>query len=246
MYNKRCVVEYDGTGFAGWQVQSTGRTVQQVIEEKLTEMYKAPVKIIGSGRTDSGVHAEGQVFSFITDKYLDRKALVYGLNSLLPDDVVIKDAEDAPLEFHAQQSALSKTYRYRILSREYGSALERNRLWWIKKPLDHVLFGELLSVFEGEHDFAAFCVRQSLKENTVRRINSLQMEHSDGFFSLEINGSGFLHMMVRNIVGTCVDFTLWGCTPGDIRDVFASRNRDRAGITAPAHGLTLVKVFYGD
>jgi tRNA pseudouridine38-40 synthase len=244
MYNKKCVTEYDGTDFCGWQIQKNGRTVQEELENALGTMYKQEIKIIGSGRTDSGVHALNQVFSYRCEKHLDNRAVQLGLNSMLPDDVVIKSVEDADLEFHAQKSAVSKTYRYLLLCRPYRSALDARRTWWLKREPDKKLLTELFAAFEGEHDFASFCAAEGMKENTVRTVYSTKVYYEGEYTVLEINGSGFLHMMVRIIIGTLVSSTFRKKTPDYIRELIDKKDRNQAGMTAPACGLYLKEVFY--
>lgn len=244
MFNKKCVVEYDGTYFVGWQVQNNGRTVQEEIEKGLSRIYKHKIRIIGSGRTDTGVHALNQVFCFRSEKYLDSNALFKGLNSVLPDDMVIKSVEDVPLEFHAQRSALHKTYLYKILNREYPSALDRKRYWWVRYPLDVERLQLLTVPFVGELDFSAMCVKRSLKENNIRKLNFIRVERVGDVVQFEVDADGFLHNMVRNIVGTIKDFYFNNRTAEDIVDVLNSKDRDLGGVTAPPHGLYLKDVYY--
>lgn len=243
-FNKKITIEYVGTNFAGWQVQSNGRTVQEEIQSALTRMYKTKVTIIGSGRTDSGVHALGQTASFKTERYIEPENVTMGLNSLLPDDVCILKTEDVPGDFHAQMSAVSKTYLYKIYASRIRSAMLAGFTWWVKSELDFELIGRYLKIFEGEHDFSACCVLTSLRENNVRTINSTKCYMDGNVICAEINGSGFLHNMVRIIVGTVVDAIKKEQDEEFIRAVLASKDRNEAGPTAHAAGLYLKEVFY--
>ncbi|MCA1932290.1 MAG: tRNA pseudouridine(38-40) synthase TruA [Calditerrivibrio sp.] len=244
IYNKKCTVEYDGTDFHGWQNQKNLTTVQSEIENALLKIYKKKVNIIGSGRTDAGVHAIGQVFNFRSEKDIPSISLKLGLNSLLPRSIVIKDVEDVEAGFHAQLSAKSKTYIYKILNSDTPSALLRNRVWWIRNKIDIDLFKKIFKRFEGEKDFSAMCTMRSLKENSVRIVNFIDINLDGDIIEIQINANGFLHNMVRNIVGTSF-FILRKELPVNIVDeILESKDRKRGGPTAPPHGLYLKEVFY--
>jgi tRNA pseudouridine38-40 synthase len=244
LFNKKCIVEYDGTNFFGWQIQKNLRTVQSEIEYALKRIYKTDIRIHGSGRTDTGVHALNQVFHFKSLKYLENDSIYKGLNSLLPDDIVIKKVFDVPENFHAQKSAISKTYVYKILNRKYPSALMRNRYWWIRWHIDVNKFDNLLQCFVGEHDFSCMCVKKSLKHNNVRIINYIKTNKLEDIISVEINANGFLHNMVRNIIGTAKYFYFNKKGKEDIDKLFSAKNVEKAGPTAPPHGLYLKEVIY--
>ncbi|GAB1535793.1 tRNA pseudouridine(38-40) synthase TruA [Geovibrio sp. ADMFC3] len=244
MYNRKCIVEYDGTDFCGWQAQKEVRTVQSEIEKALATMYKTNLFAIGSGRTDAGVHALNQVFNFRTENYIPPEGFVMGINTILPKDIAVKSAEDVEPEFHSQKSAVSKTYMYRLLTRWTPSALDRNRAWWLKKKPDIELMAELLKAVEGEHDFACFCAAEGMKENTVRTIYHTKVYTDGDYIHFEINGSGFLHMMIRIITGTVVRGAFRKQTPADIHEIIKGKDRRKAGMTAPACGLYLKEVFY--
>lgn len=247
LYNKKLTMQYIGTEFAGWQVQTNGRTVQEEIQNALTRMYKRKITIIGSGRTDAGVHALGQTASYRTDKYLSPESVHKGLNSMLPPyDISISDVADMPEDFHAQRSAKSKSYQYRIFASKIRSAMYANRTWWVKDELDYKDIGHFLKVFEGEHDFSSFCVQTSLKENNVRRVNSTKcfMDGGDVIY-IEINGNGFLHNMVRIMVGTVVNAIRKGYDMDYMINALQSKDRNQAGPpTANAMGLYLKEVFF--
>lgn len=244
LYNKKLLIEYVGTDFAGWQVQPNGRTVQEEIHKALTRMYKKKITVIGSGRTDSGVHALGQTANFRTDKYLESEAVLKGLNSMLPNDIAILSVEDMPEDFHAQMSAVSKTYLYKIYASHIRSAHLAGRTWWIKDTLDHELISTYLKVFEGEHDFSSFCMQTSLRENNTRRINSASCYKEGDIICIEINGNGFLHNMVRIIVGTIVEAVRKDFSIEYVQNALAAKNRNAAGPTAHPDGLYLKEVIY--
>ncbi|MGA1861528.1 tRNA pseudouridine(38-40) synthase TruA [Deferribacter thermophilus] len=244
MYKKKCIVEYDGTDFYGWQRQKHLRTVQGEIETALSKIFKKDIKIVGSGRTDTGVHAIGQVFHFTTDRFLENRSILMGLNSLLPSDIVIKDVTDVDISFHAQKSAKSKTYLYKIFNNPIRSALYRNRAWWIKDKIDENKLYEYLKFFIGEKDFSAMCLKKSVPDNPIRKINFIKVVNNRPFIDIEINANGFLHNMVRNIVGTAIDLYFQKEEPEKIEEIISSKDRENAGRTAPAHGLYLKEVFY--
>lgn len=244
IFNKKCTVEYDGTDFHGWQCQKDLITVQGEIEKALTRIYKKKISIIGSGRTDTGVHALGQVFNFRSERLIPSESLKLGLNSLLPRSIVIKNVEDVDITFHAQRSAVSKTYIYKILNSDTPSALLRNRVWWIKNKIDIIKFEDILNRFVGEKDFSAMCTMRSIKENSVRVINFIKVLQDGDIIEIYINANGFLHNMVRNIIGTAF-FVLRNKLSSDtINEILLSKDRKKGGPTAPPHALYLKEVFY--
>ncbi|MCX8084323.1 MAG: tRNA pseudouridine(38-40) synthase TruA [Calditerrivibrio sp.] len=246
LYNKKCTVEYDGTDFHGWQYQKDLVTIQSEIESALFRIYKKRINIIGSGRTDAGVHAIAQVFNFRSDKYINCESLKLGLNSLLPRSIIIKKVEDVALDFHAQKSAISKTYLYKILNSDTPSAFLRHRVWWIRNRIDLEYFYNIISIFVGTHDFSAMCTMKSIKENPVRTINFIKLYAENDIVNIEINANGFLHNMVRNIIGTTFYIYRKQLTPETVMDILASKDRKKAGPTAPPQGLYLKEVFYPD
>lgn len=244
--NFKLTIEYDGSLYHGWQRQKNERTVQGEIERALKRMTGQAVIVIGSGRTDAGVHAAGQVANFHCDTRLPPETLLQGLNSLTPEDIVVKKCETVADSFHARFDVTSKSYRYGILNRPIPSAVGRQYVWWIKKRLDADRMRLALGHIVGFHDFKAFEGAGSPRASTQRRVfrADLHRPQHDCLF-IEIEADGFLRYMVRNLVGTLVDVGLDKLTPDDFKAILLSRNRDRAGMTAPPHGLSLVEVKYG-
>ncbi len=244
--NFKVILEYDGSHYHGWQRQKGVLTIQEVVESKLGVILGRPVTVRASGRTDAGVHALGQVMNFYARTRLSPQDFQRGLNGLLPPDIVVRHVEEVPDSFHASYSAVSKTYEYRILNRALPSALERLYTWHVPKPLDLEAMQQCLPVLLGTHDFRAFMAAGSSVTQTVRTMIAAQVWKPDvDHIYLRFQATGFLRHMVRNLVGTLVRAGRGLMTPQDLETILESRDRSRAGITAPAHGLYLVCVDYG-
>ncbi len=245
MPNFKITIEYDGSAYHGWQRQATDRTIQGEIENVLMTMTGNRVALTGSGRTDAGVHAFNQVANFRCDTSLSSEVFQKGLNSLLPEDIVITSCEAVPEKFHARYDVKSKTYHYRIFNRSLPVAIFRQYAWYIRKKLDLDAMRSALRFIVGSHDFKAFEGSGSPRANSVRRVmNADLVKTDDGYIVLKIEGDGFLKFMVRNIVGTLVDVGFGKITPDDFKRILVSKDRNLAGITAPAHGLFLMNVKY--
>ncbi|MGD8991582.1 MAG: tRNA pseudouridine(38-40) synthase TruA [Desulfobacterales bacterium] len=243
--NFKIAIEYDGSCYHGWQRQKKYQSIQAEIEMALEKMTSTRVTLIGSGRTDAGAHATGQVANFKCDTHLAPTALLSGLNSLLPDDIIIKDCELVATDFHARYDARSKVYHYKILNRSVPAAIGRQYAWFIRKPMDRQTIRAAMAHIIGRHDFKAFEGSGSPRQNTIREVFSATLiEAPGGKLIFEIEAEGFLRYMVRNIVGTLVDVGLGKITAADLQKILDSKDRSRAGITAPAKGLTLIKVKY--
>lgn len=243
--NFKITIEYDGSAYHGWQRQANDRTVQGEIEKALMTMTEKKVTLTGSGRTDAGVHAFSQAANFYCDTELGSGAFQKGLNSLLPGDIVITACKQVPENFHARYDVKSKTYHYRILNRPLPAAIYRQHAWHIRKKLNLSAMRSALYHIIGTHDFKAFEGAGSPRANTIRCIiNANLVEMDNGYLTFEIEGEGFLRFMVRNIVGTLVDVGLGKITPDDFNRILASKDRNLAGATAPAHGLFLMHVKY--
>jgi len=243
--NFKLIIEYDGSLYHGWQRQKDDRSIQGEIEKALQKMTTNRVTVIGSGRTDAGVHAEGQVASFKCDTRLEPEALLNGLNSLLAEDTVIKVCEQVSSSFHARFDAKSKIYHYKILNRPTPAAIGRKYSWLIRKSLNQDAMRAAISHIIGRHDFKAFEGTGSPRQHTTRQVYSADLiEQQSGLLVFHIEADGFLRYMVRNIVGTLVDVGMQKLTSDDFKSILDSKDRSQASATAPAHGLTLVKVIY--
>lgn len=239
-------VEYDGTNYNGWQRQRVGRGVQEVLELAVGRVADESVDIVCAGRTDTGVHASGQVAHFDTSAQRSSRGWLLGVNSELPDDVCIRWITEADPDFHARFDALSRSYRYRILNRLVRSALERQRSWWVHKPLDTDAMHAAAQQLLGEHDFSAFRAAGCQANTAQRELKSIAIHRDGDWVTLDVTGNAFLQHMVRNITGTLVAVGT-GQQPADwVGEVLASRDRRRGGITAPPQGLTLTRVAYPD
>ena len=241
----KITVEYDGTDFHGWQRQKRVPTVQAQIETALQTITGQSITVAGSGRTDAGVHALGQVASFTCETRLSDGALMNGLNALLPGSIVVKKCAEVEPTFHARYSAIGKTYRYCMLNRRLPSALDRRYVWHIARPLDRSAMRAALTLIVGTHDFSAFEASGSPRAHSRRTVVRAELRaEPNQLLVLEIEADGFLRHMVRNIVGTLVAVGLGKHPAGEFEAILQSKDRSRAGMTAPAQGLFLVSVRY--
>ncbi len=241
----RLTLEYDGSAYHGWQRQSNALTIQEVVETSLARLIGREVRLHGSGRTDAGVHALGQVAHFRTESKLPLAAFREGLNSLLPRDIAILQAEEAPADFHARFGAKAKTYEYRILNRTVRSPLHLQHCWQMGLPLDLDRMREATRFILGEHDFAGFQSSGSEVKTTTRRVLAATWEGSPGdWIYFRITASGFLRGMVRALVGTIVEVGRSKRRPEDMLHLLEAADRRLAGQAAPAAGLYLVAVVY--
>ena len=243
--NIRLILAYDGTRYHGWQRQKNAITLQEVIEKKIQVMTGEAPNLVASGRTDAGVHALNQVCNFLTRSPIPPPAFQKGLNSLLPEDIFIKDAAYVPIHFHARYSAKSKMYEYRILNRDEPDIFQRGFLWHIRPRLDVASMAACLSHLVGAHDFSSFRASGSGNVDPVRSMIKAEI-HSPEKDRLRIvmEADGFLRHMVRNIAGTVVEAGLGKITPRGFQEIMEAKDRRLAGLTAPARGLFLVKVSY--
>jgi tRNA pseudouridine38-40 synthase len=241
----RCAVEYDGAAFSGFQVQRSERTVAAELERCFGALLEEPVKISGAGRTDTGVHASGQVVSFTTARSFPFERFAIAANSILPPDVSVRDVSVVDAGFSARFSARERTYVYAILNRTDRSALLAHRVYHVyRKSLDLDAMGDAAGALIGQHDFRSFCGTLPEGGITVRTVRSLTIARYGELVRLQISADGFLHRMVRTIVGTLVECGLGRRDPGTIRSVLAARDRRAAGLTAPPQGLYLAGVRY--
>lgn len=245
MRNLKIVIAYDGCDFAGWQVQPRQRTIQSEIEAALMSIEGAPVKIQGSGRTDAGVHARGQVASFELDNPIPESNLKRALNRLLPPAIRVLSASEAPAGFHARHHATAKTYEYVIWREEVCPPFERRCAWHHPYPLDEQAMVEAAGRFKGRRDFSSVATRSARHlESAVREVFSSTLERQGPRLIYRVRGSGFLYNMVRNIVGTLIEVGRGNLPVDGVEQVLASVDRRQAGPTAPAVGLFLESVEY--
>jgi tRNA pseudouridine38-40 synthase len=243
--NFKIVIEYDGTRYVGWQRQPNGPSIQQSIENAIETMTRQKISLIGSGRTDAGVHALGQTANFRCETRLSPDEIQRGLNSLLPEDIVIRQCQTVHPEFHARYDVHSKRYRYWILNQPLPSAIGRYYCWWVRAPLDISAMQRAADTIMGEHDFKAFEATGSPRGHTRRNVMQAHWEsHTKGRITFDITADGFLRYMVRNIVGTLVSVGLHKITPARFKEILSALDRTQAGTTAPSHGLFLMEVNY--
>ena len=237
-------IEYDGTAYNGWQRQRSGIGVQELVEKSLSAVADASINVTCAGRTDTGVHATGQVVHFDTTANRSARGWLLGANSNLPNDINASFAREVDDEFHARYSALSRWYRYRILNRVARSALHRYRAWWVYEPLDAAAMQQAANHLLGKHDFSAFRAAGCQASTPNREIRSLDVSRTGDWLTIDISANAFLQHMVRTIAGTLVSVGCGDNAPDWVADVLATRDRKQGGIVAPAHGLTLVRIVY--
>lgn len=246
MPNFRLLLEYDGASFEGWQVQAAGaRTIQGCLEDALEKISGQRVAVTGSGRTDAGVHAEAQVASFALETELPAERLRMAMNGVLPREIVVRELSLASADFDARRRARRKLYRYRIWNGRERSPLRAARSHHVAQPLDLGAMQLACRTLVGEHDFSCFRAAGSDVKTSVRTLHRVEIGgEPGGELTLELEGSGFLRYMVRNIAGTLLEVGLGKRAPGSLGELIDTRDRALAGPTAPAHGLTLVRVDY--
>jgi len=243
--NFKLIIEYDGSSYHGWQRQKNRKTIQGEIEKAIMTITGKKIALTGSGRTDAGVHAFGQVANFYCDTEISPEVFQRGLNGLMPKDIIIKECNTVDEKFHARYDAKTKTYRYRILNRTIPAAICRQYAWFIKKNLDLDAMQSAILHIIGTNDFKAFEGAGSPRSSTKRRvINAYLQQKEKKYLIFEIEADGFLRFMVRNIVGTLLDVGLCKITPDDFKKILLSKDRNLAGATAPPHGLFLMNVKY--
>ena len=244
MRNLKLTIAYDGTEFHGWQIQPHLPTVQGTLKEALEKLFNHPVQVTGSGRTDAGVHAHGQVANVETTRSIDTGAVLRGVNALLPVQIRALNVEEVSPEFHARRSARSKTYEYRVWRQQIVSPFEARYVYGFRYPLDAVAVDEASLSFIGTHDFTSFCATATEIQDRVRTIFEAGWHRNSNEWVFRIKGNGFLQYMVRTIVGTLVYVGTGKLKPSDIPAIFEARDRRLAGPCVPACGLHLLCVDY--
>ncbi len=251
MRNIKLVLEYDGTNYHGWQTQPNLPTIQGTVEEALTQLTKTPIQIIGSGRTDTGVHAEGQVANFHTDLSIPQVAFQKGLNTVLPRDIVVCSVTEVETDFHARFSAISRRYRYTILNRAYPSAILRRTAYFYPPPIDIESVNVICQSIIGKWNFSSFQKTGSDRLNPVCEIFETCCWKADEYVYFEIEANSFLRGMVRAIVGTilkCIKHVNGNMENAcaQFHNILEAKDRALAGPSVPAHGLSLIRVAYND
>ncbi len=244
--NIKLIIAYDGTAYHGWQIQKNGITVQEAVREAVKKVTGEAVNVIGCGRTDAGVHALNYACNFKTESSIPADRFKNALNTYLPKDIRCKSSEEVDEDFHASYSATGKTYIYRILNRPEADVFERNYSWHYKYDVDIEKMRKAAEAFIGEHDFIGFAAAGFTVSTTVRTIYDLKVHENNGIITIEITGNGFLYNMVRIIAGTLVMMGNGKIDYTKAAEIIASKERKRAGITAPPDGLFLKEVFYGE
>ncbi len=247
MARVKLVLEYDGTNYVGWQIQQNGSSVQGRVQLALQQLLGEPVPIFAAGRTDSGVHARGQVVAFDSPRQLPLKAYWMGLNSLLPDDIAVVKAEEVRPDFDPRRWSKGKRYRYLVSNRRSRSPHRRHTHWEIFLPLALGPMQEASKHLLGRHDFSAFRAADCQAAHAMREIGKVDVTGTAGDeIAVVVEGTAFLKHMVRNIVGSLMEIGRARQPPTWLKDVLDGRDRTKAGSTAPPHGLSLEEVFYGE
>jgi tRNA pseudouridine38-40 synthase len=242
--NIKVVLEYDGSGFAGWQQQAHGRTVEAELKRALKAVTGQDLKVYAAGRTDAGAHAEGQVVSFQTDGRISPHRLVAALNARLPADVAVLSGAEVPDDFHARYSAKWRRYRYRYLDRPSRPALERGRCWHVRGALDEDAMSAAAKALTGKHDWTSYCSASEPPDARVREMRSASVVRRGDVVELELVGEGFLRGLARSIAGALAEVGRGRRPPEWVGEVLEARDRRKAARTAPAGGLTLMEVIY--
>jgi tRNA pseudouridine38-40 synthase len=242
--NIKVVLEYDGSGFVGWQQQTHGRTVEAELKRALQGVTGQELKVYAAGRTDAGAHAEGQVVSFQTDVRISPHRLVAALNARLPADVAVLSGEEVADGFHARYSARWRRYRYRYLDRPSRPALERGRCWHVRGALDVDAMSAAAKALVGKHDWTSYCSASEPVDARVREMRSVRVVRRGDIVELELVAEGFLRGLARSIAGALAEVGRGRRPPEWVGEVLEARDRRKAAKTAPAGGLTLMEVIY--
>lgn len=241
----RLVVAYDGTDYCGWQIQPNGITIEEVLNTTFKKLTGEDIHVIGASRTDSGVHALGNVAVFDTDSPIPPERMAYALNRKLPEDIVIVKSDEVPPNWHPRyQDRVSKTYEYHIYNAPVPDPMKRRYSTFVSFPMDADKMREGAAYLTGEHDFVSFCNIRTNVENTVRTIDEIVIENSGSDITIRVTGNGFLYNMVRIIAGTLIRVGRGFYTPGKVKEILEAKQRTEAGVTAPPEGLTLLRIEF--
>lgn len=240
----KLTVAYDGTNYCGWQVQPNGITIEEVLNKKLSKLTGEDIHIIGASRTDSGVHALGNVAVFDTTSTIPPERFAYAINQRLPEDIVVTQSGEVPLDWHPRYQDCTKYYEYHILNRPLPDPLKRLTTSHVSFPLDEAKMQEAANYLIGTHDFKSFCNIRTNTDDTVRTIYSLDVVRDGEEITIYISGNGFLYNMVRIIAGTLIRVGRGFYQPEQVKEILETKERTEAGVTAPPQGLRLAKIKY--
>lgn len=240
----KLVVAYDGTDYCGWQVQNNGETIEGVLNRELSDLLKEDIIVIGASRTDAGVHALGNVAVFDTNTRIPAEKISFALNTRLPDTIKIQDSCEVALDYHPRHCVSFKTYEYQILNCKFPLPTSRLTSYFFHRPLDVEAMREAANYLVGEHDFKSFCSSKTQVLTTVRTIYRLNVTKEGDMITIRVTGNGFLYNMVRIIAGTLIQAGLHAFKPEYMQEILDAKDRQMASNTAPACGLTLVKIEY--
>lgn len=241
----KLVVAYDGTNYCGWQVQPNGETIEGVLNRELSSLLGEDIKVTGASRTDSGVHSLGNVAVFDTDTRIPPEKISYALNIRLPEDIVVQDSCEVAPDFHPRHCNSRKTYEYRILNRRFAMPTRRLDTYFYHRLLDVERMQQAARYLEGTHDFKSFCSVNTVVEDTVRTIYTLQVtKDADDIITIRVQGSGFLYNMVRILAGTLIQVGIGAMEPEQMTEILEAKDRSASGPTAPAQGLTMMGIEF--
>ncbi len=249
MKRVKLIVAYDGTNYCGWQAQPNGVSIEEELNQSLSELLGEEIRVIGASRTDAGVHALGNVCVFDTEAHMPPERISYALNTRLPEDIRIQDSREVASDFHPRRAVSEKTYEYNILNRRFPDPLSSRYSYFYHWDLDVEKMQRATAYLIGPHDFTSFCTKRTDVTNHVRTVYSLQVTRGTkgdrkDRITIRICGSGFLYNMVRIIAGTLIEVGGGKIEPEEVGEILAAKDRERAGDTAPPQGLTLVKIDY--
>lgn len=243
----KLVVAYDGTNYCGWQIQPNGETIEGVLNRELSSLLGGDIKVTGASRTDSGVHSLGNVAIFDTDTRIPPEKISYALNIRLPEDIVVQDSCEVAPDFHPRHCNSRKTYEYRILNRRFAMPTRRLDTYFYHRPLDVERMQQAARYLKGTHDFKSFCSVNTVVEDTVRTIYTLQViKDADDIITIRVQGSGFLYNMVRILAGTLIQVGIGAMAPEQMTEILEAKDRSASGPTAPAQGLTMMGIEFLD
>ncbi len=242
----KLTISYDGTNYCGWQVQPNGITIEEVLNKTLKKLTDEDILVIGASRTDSGVHAMGNVAVFDTETTIPAEKIAVALNQRLPEDIVVVKSEEVAADFHPRYCDCSKTYEYHIINTRTAIPTKRLTNYFVSYVLDVDKMRQAASYLVGEHDFVSFCNVRTDVENTVRTITALDILTNGDEITIRITGNGFLYNMVRIIVGTLIRVGRGFYEPEKVKEILEAKDRKAAGVTAPAHGLMLMEIKYAE